>query len=54
VYYKPGNPGVGTYDVPPTPKVTGMVNFESGIERKLPFEGLSSFDLPIQYGGNGN
>jgi hypothetical protein len=49
VYYKPGHPGVGVYDIDKQQHISGHAKFDSKVIRSLPFEKDKSFDLPIQY-----
>ena len=53
VYYKPGHPGVGTYNLDAPIKHNMNPTFNSGVQRKLPFEEQQRFDLPIQYNSEG-
>jgi hypothetical protein len=49
VYYKPGHPGVGTYDVDKPGSVKGMAKFDSKTQRKLPFEFINNPGVPQVY-----
>lgn len=53
VYYKPGHPGIGTYNVDIPKKISMNPTFNSGVQRKLPFEEVDRNDAPIQYDSKG-
>ena len=53
VYYKPGHPGIGTYNVDIPNKISMNPTFNSGVQRKLPFEEVDRNDAQIQYDTKG-
>lgn len=53
VYYKPGNPGVGSYDPEVPSNSIGLAKFDTKTKRNLPFDKPQEYDAPIQYDTRG-